>query len=219
MDAESTGKSEELSDQRRCLVIDAQPTVRLGIRGLLDDRYEIEEAEDFHRAVEMLNAVDGFDVAVVEMSRPAKGDGEEGSSTAAIRALRKARSGLGIVAHAPSAERRAVTEAIDAGANAFVAKSSPAAALSRAVDAAADSEPFIDPAADGAAGRDGTALTRRQRQILQLFADGHATAEIAVRLGVSAETVRTHAKGILARLSARDRTHAVAKGLRGGLIV
>jgi DNA-binding NarL/FixJ family response regulator len=123
------------------------------------------------------------------------------------------------VAHGASAERLAASDAFDAGATAFVAKSSPSDALAQAVDAAADDEHFIDPAAGGVATRNGMSLTRRQRQILQLFADGHATAEVARRLELSAETVRTHTKAILARLGARDRAHAVAKGFRGGLIV
>jgi DNA-binding NarL/FixJ family response regulator len=197
-------------------VIDAQPTVRLGVRDLLRDRYEVEEAEDWRSGLEMVTRVEDFDVAIVELVR--NGD-DEPAPTAAIRALRRARSGLGIVAHGASAERLAASDAMDAGATAFVAKSSPSDALSKAVDAAADDEHFIDPAAGGVAPRNGMSLTRRQRQILQLFADGHATAEVARRLELSAETVRTHTKAILARLGARDRAHAVAKGFRGGLIV
>jgi DNA-binding NarL/FixJ family response regulator len=206
-------------EERRCLIIDAHPTVRLGVRELLDDRYEVEEAADWHSGLEMVTALEDFDVAIVEMSRNADRDGDERSPTTAIRAFRKARSGLGIVAHGPRAERHAATEAIDAGATAFVAKSSPADALAQAVDAAAESERFIDPAAAQVPSQTGPALTRRQRQILQLFADGQATAQVAARLEVSSETVRTHTKAILGRLAARDRAHAVAKGLRGGLIL
>ena len=61
-------------------------------------------------------------------------------------------------------------------------------------------------------------LTRRQREILQLYADGLSTESAAQRLGLSTETVRTHTKGVLARLEARDRAHAVAIGLRNALI-
>lgn len=204
-----------MSEERRCLVIDAQPTVRLGVRDLLRDRYEVEEAADWRSGLEMVTGVEDFDVAIVELAR----DGDEQAPTAAIRALRRARSGLGIVAHGVMAERLAASDAIDAGATAFVAKSSPPHELARAVDAAAEAEHFMDPAAGGSSRRNGTSLTRRQRQILQLFADGHATAEVARRLELSAETVRTHTKAILARLGARDRAHAVAKGFRGGLIV
>ena len=51
-----------------------------------------------------------------------------------------------------------------------------------------------------------------------MFADGLSTEEAAKRLGLSAETVRTHAKATLPRLGARDRAHAVAIAIRGSLI-
>jgi two-component system, NarL family, response regulator len=199
------------------MVIDAQPTVRLGVREVLGRRYEVEEAENGDGALELLTSIGDFDVAIVDLGL---GNGQERggdlSGMAAIRALRQAQPGLGIVAHGPEAQQHAATEAIRAGATAYVVKSSSVEELNRAVDAAVESQRFVDPAA----GRDGggSALTRRQRQILQLYADGQSTARVAKRLGLSAETVRTHTKAILARLGARDRAHAVAIALRSSLI-
>ena len=43
-----------MTAKRRCLIIDGQPTVRLGVRGLLADRYEVEEARDGNGALELL---------------------------------------------------------------------------------------------------------------------------------------------------------------------
>ena len=189
--------------------------VRLGVRRLLDERFEIEEAADGGDALEMLRDYGEFDVAIIDLGRSG-GDERVVNGTAAIKALRKASPGMGIVAHGPRAERHVAAEAIKAGATAYVAKSSPADALNRAVDAAADAETFVDPAAENGAGR--PALTRRQRQILQMIADGHSTSLVARRLGLSSETVRTHTKAALARLGARDRAHAVAIGLRSALI-
>jgi DNA-binding NarL/FixJ family response regulator len=208
----------ELNLDRSCLVIDRQPTVRLGVRRLLASRYAVEEAVDWRRGLEMLDATGGFDVVIVDMNRAEGGEVAGGPGTAAIRALRRAKPGLGIVAHGTRPERHAAAEALDAGATAFVAKSSPARDLERAVDAAAEAETFVDPAARHGGANSGPLLTRRQRQILQLYADGHATATVANQLGLSAETVRTHTKGLLARLAARDRAHAVAIGLRNSLI-
>ena len=134
----------------------------------------------------------------------------------AIRALRKARPGLGIVAHGTRPERHAANEAIHAGATAFVAKSSPAASRWRKPSTPRrDAESFVDPAA---AQSNGNGLTRRQREILQLYADGCSTEDAAKRLGLSPETVRTHTKAVFTRLGARDRAHAVAIGLRSSLI-
>ena len=197
-------------------MIDGHPVVRLGVQRLLEDRYEIEEAEDGSSGLQMVTDVGDFDVAIIDIGR--RGDSEVLSGTAAIRALRKAQPGLGIVAHGSRPERHAATEAIDAGASAYVAKSSPADALTRAVEAAAEAETFVDPAARRGNGGARPALTRRQRQILQMISDGHSTSLAAKRLGLSAETVRTHTKAVLARLGARDRAHAVAIGLRNSLI-
>jgi DNA-binding NarL/FixJ family response regulator len=205
-----------MDDERRCLIIDAQPAIRLGVRGLLDGRYEVEEAEDGSDALELITSVSDFDVVIVELSS-ANGGNDSLTGLAAIRALRKLRPGLGIVAHGTRPERHAVSEAIDAGATAYVAKSSPTNELERAVDAAAEAETFVDPAARKKNGIH-TTLTPRQREILQLYANGLSTDTAAKRLGVSTETVRTHTKAVLSRLEARDRTHAVAIGLRSSLI-
>jgi DNA-binding NarL/FixJ family response regulator len=204
-----------VSEERRCLIIDGHPTIRLGVKGLLESRYEVEEATDGRDALELLTALGDFDVAIVEMRPAANGAGDL-SGTAAIKALLDASPGLGIVAHAPRPERHAAAQAMSAGATAYVAKSSPSQALAEAVEAAASAERFVDPAARK--GVANLALTRRQREILQLFADGHSTADVAHRLGLSGETVRTHTKAVLARLEARDRAHAVAIALRNSLI-
>jgi DNA-binding NarL/FixJ family response regulator len=205
----------QLNDERRCLVIDKHPAVRVGVRGLLAERYEVEEAVDGREALDLITSLGDFDVAVVEFGA-VNGNDESLIGLSAIRALSKARPALGIVAHASLPERHAAVEAMSAGATAFVAKCSPPAHLERAVDAAAEAERFVDPAAKR--GRRGDGLTRRQREILQLYANGLSTGDAAKRLGLSTETVRTHTKAVLSRLEARDRTHAVAIGMRASLI-
>ena len=62
------------------------------------------------------------------------------------------------------------------------------------------------------------ALTRRETEVLALVVDGLTNKEIAVRLGVSEETVKVHIRHLLAKLDARSRTHAVALALRTRLI-
>jgi DNA-binding NarL/FixJ family response regulator len=211
------GLIEDVSEDRRCLVIDALPTVRLGVREALGREYEVEEAEDGTDALELLTSIGNFDVAIVDMCR-SNGNPHQGdlSGTDAIRALRKAQPDIGIVAHGPQAQHHAASEAISAGATAYVVKSSPVDALHQAVDAAAESERFVDPAAGRSRGT--PTLTGRQRQILQLYAEGQSTAGVARRLGLSAETVSTHTKATLARLGVRGRAHAVAVAMRSRLI-
>lgn len=204
------------NEERRCLVIDGHPTVRLGVRRLLADRYEVEEATDARQALELITSLGEFDVAVVELA--ARSGGARLTGLRAIKALRKAKPGIGIVAHGARPEPHAATEAFDSGATAYVVKSSPPEALLKAIEAAAASERFIDPATTRKGTNGGLALTRRQRETLQHYADGRSTAEVAERLGVTTETIRTHTKAVLARLGARDRAHAVAIGLRSSLI-
>ena len=206
-----------MNEERRCLVIDEHPALRSGVRSVLASRFDVDEAEDGSGALEILASVGEFDVAIVELACAPPGTGNELNGIGAIRALRRARPGLGIVAHAARPERHAASEALGAGATAFVAKSSPLESLERAVEAAAASETFVDPAAGN--GRSGApAITRRQREILQLYADGLSTTAVSARLGLGVETVRTHTKALFARLGANDRAHAVAIGLRTALI-
>ena len=62
------------------------------------------------------------------------------------------------------------------------------------------------------------APTARELQVLQLIADGLANREIGTRLFLSEETVKSHVRHLLAKLHSRSRAHAVATGLRRGLV-
>jgi DNA-binding NarL/FixJ family response regulator len=205
-----------MSAERCCMIIDARPLVRLGIRRELGPDWDFEEMSDGRGAIETLNSVGRIEVAIVEM-RSAELAREAPSGTATIRDLLHHQPGLGVVAHGGRIERHAVSEAFDAGASAYVSKRSSGATMREAVNAVADFDSFIDPAVkpDGLGPQ---RITRRQREILQFFADGLSTDDAAGRLGLSPETIRTHAKACLGRLGARDRAHAVAIALRGSLI-
>lgn len=197
------------------MIIDARPVVRLGLRRLLESSWELEELEHGGDATNLLTSVGGFEVAIVEM-RPGDGNGAP-SGTSTIGALLRAQPAIGIVGHGGRIERHAVREALHAGACGYVSKHSPPATMRAAVTAAAQAQPFLDPNADQG-DVSGSVLTRRQQQILQLFADGLSTDQAARLLGLSAETIRTHAKATLPRLGAENRAHAIAIALRGSLI-
>ena len=204
-----------MSAERSCMIIDAHPVVRLGIRRLLEPaEWDFEELPHGGEAVTLLNSVGRFDVAIVEM-RTARDDSPSGTAT--IRALLKAQPGIGVIAHGGRVERHSLRMALEAGASAYVSKRSSPTVMRSAVHAVEKFDSFIDPSAVEADG-DGISITPRQRQILQLFADGHSTDDAAKRLGLSLETVRTHARATLPRLGARDRAHAIAIALRGSLI-
>ena len=204
------------SERPNCLVIDGHPLLRLGVRGILEDRFEVYESCSREEALELVRDIGDFDVAVLDMRRQLNGDQASISGAEAIRAFHRSAPSLGVVAYGERAERHNANVALQAGACAYVARTAGAEALRRAVEAAVAQETFVDPdlPPKGSRGK----LTRRQRQILQLLADGESTSVAAHELDLSEETVKTHTKYALARLGARNRTHAVAIALRESLV-
>ena len=205
-----------LNERPQCLVIDGHPLVRLGVRGVLGEDFEVHETSSREEALDLVRDIDDFDVAIVDMRWRQNGLGASISGTAAIRALHRSSPVLGIVAHGEQPERHLASAAMQAGASAYVSRTAGPDELRRAVDAAAAQERFVDPAVPpkGSRGK----LTRRQRQILQLLANGESTTVAARELDLAEETVKTHIKTALARLGARNRTHAVSIALREALI-
>lgn len=197
-------------------MIDPHPLVRLGVRGVLAGEFEIHESETRCEAVELIRDIGSIDVAIVDLRREL-GEGDAAvQGNEAIRALRKTAPGMGIVAHGECPDRHLASVALQAGASAYVSRTAGAELIAKAAWAALEQERFVDPAVPprGSRGK----LTRRQREILQLIADGGSTSAAARQLGLSEETIKTHTKNALGRLGARNRTHAVAIALRECLI-
>jgi two-component system, NarL family, response regulator len=204
------------SARPQCLVIDGHPLVRVGVRETLAGSFEVQESKSRDEAIELIRDVGSVDVAIVDLRRAsADVDGALGGDET-IRLLRRTAPGLGIVAHGERPERHIATGALQAGATAYIARTAAAEDLLKATRAALAQERFIDPAVppSGSRGK----LTRRQREILQLLANGGSTTAAAKELDLSEETVKTHTRNALARLGARNRTHAVAIALRESLI-
>jgi DNA-binding NarL/FixJ family response regulator len=197
-------------------VVDDHPLVRLGVRGVLADGFVIHETSSRREAVDLVRDIGDFDVAIVDMRWWQNGTGPNLSGPEAIRILRHSSTGLGIVAHGERPERHLASAAMQAGASAYVARTAGPTDLRKAVDAALAQERFVDPAVPpkGSRGK----ITRRQRQILQLLANGESQTAAARQLDLSEETVKTHTKNAVARLGARNRAHAVAIALRESLI-
>jgi DNA-binding NarL/FixJ family response regulator len=197
-------------------VVDDHPLVRLGVREVLEDGFQVHESTSREEALDLVRDIGDFDVAIVDLRRRENGFEASISGSETIRRLRRSSPALGIVAHGERPERHLANAALQAGASAYVARTTGTAELRRAVDAAAAQESFVDPAVPpkGSRGK----LTRRQREILQLLANGESTTVAARELDLSEETVKTHIKTALARLGARNRTHAVSIALRECLI-
>lgn len=197
-------------------MIDGHPLVRLGIRETIASDYVVHEAATRDDGIDLVRDIGDFDVAIVDMRWRRNGNGSAISGPEAIRLMRRSAPGLGIVAHGELPERHLVSAAMQAGASAYVARTADLSELRLAVDAAVSLERFVDPDVppQGSRGK----LTQRQRQILQLLADGESTTVAARELDLSEETVKTHTKNALGRLGARNRAHAVAIAIRECLI-
>ena len=199
----------------RCLIIDDHPVVRAGVRAVLEGAFagaRITDAEAVEDAGEVASG-GPLDVVIVDPWRAGVDVGQVvGRLKDEVRAP--------IVVFTSDGGARLLSEALKAGVKGYVRKDSPSEDLIRAIDAARSGEFYVDPGLSSTIVLDegDRTLSARQREILQMLADGMQTDAVAEKLGLSTETVRTHTKRILAKLEASTRTQAVAIGIRHGLI-
>ena len=198
-----------------CLIIDEHPVVRAGIRAVLESAWpeaKVAEAERVDDAPEELGD-ETPDVVIADPSRA-------GVDVADMVTRLGEHVDAPIVIFTADGGARLLSEALKAGVRGYVRKDSPSEDLVRAIEAARTGEFYVDPGLSSTIVLDegDRTLSARQREILQMLADGMQTEAVANKLGLSTETVRTHTKRILAKLEASTRTQAVAIGLRHGLI-
>jgi two-component system response regulator DegU len=203
-----------------CLVVDDHAIVREGLRRILsqlEDMIVVGEASSGEAAVELV-ARRRAEVVLMDARMPGIG------GVAATQRIVAGHPDVRIVMFTAHAEQDLLWEALDAGAQGFVLKDSESAALVGAIRQVVAGDPYVDPrlAPDFlrqlARPRAGGVLSGREREILQMLADGFSNREVSERLVVSVETVKTHVKHILAKLEAEHRTQAVAIGIRQALI-
>ena len=199
----------------RCLIVDDHPVVRAGVRAVLEqafDKVDISESESIDQIGELTNG-DVPDVVIID---PWRAGVDVGEIVSRLSAQVKAP----IVVFTSDGGARLLSEALKAGVKGYVRKDSPPEDLVRAIRAAQEGNFYVDPALSSTIVLEegDRTLTVRQREILQMLADGMQTEAVARKLGLSTETVRTHTKRILAKLHADTRTQAVAIAIRNSLI-
>ena len=195
-------------------MVDEHPVVRRGVRALLEQGFNDVKLVDAPNAESALET-EGVKLDVVLID-PRRGSGDtEATLTELARKLDSP-----VVVYTADGGARQLSEALKAGVKGYVRKDSPADDLIRAIGAAISGDFYIDPALSSTIVLEEgeRTLTARQREILQMLADGMQTDAVAKQLGLSTETVRTHTKRILAKLDAATRTQAVAIGIRNGMI-
>jgi len=203
----------------RCVVADDHPAIVDSVGRYLESEDDIQvvgTANDGRTALQRIEELEA-DVAILDVRMPEPGGVE------IARQLANAGKGPAVILYTAFAERALVIEAIDAGAQGFVLKESPLGDLVRAVGLVAEGRTYVDPVLAGIlAGPDAAdripGITKREREVLRLLADGMRNEQIARELSISPLTVRTHVEKAMEKLEADTRTQAVANALRMSLI-
>ncbi len=200
-----------------CLIVDDHEVVREGLRLSLSRAPNIRvigEAADGKSAVALAERRRP-DVVIMDVRMPGM-DGLE-----ATKLLTQKVPGTAVLIFTAYSERSLLGRGLESGAKGYILKEAPHQTLLRAIEKVAAGEGYVDPALMPAflSGKDrDDMLTAREREILQLLADGMSNADVAARLFISQETVKSHVRHILAKLEADTRTHAVAIALRESMI-
>jgi DNA-binding NarL/FixJ family response regulator len=198
------------------LIVDDHEVVREGLRLSLSRAPHIRvigEAADGEAAVELAERRKP-NVVIMDVRMPGM-DGLEATKLLTERVPESA-----VLIFTAYSERSLLSRGLESGAKGYVLKEAPHETLLRAIEKVATGEGYVDPALMPAflAGKDDDTLTAREREILQLLADGMSNADVATKLFISQETVKSHVRHILAKLEADTRTHAVAIALREAII-
>ena len=199
------------------LLADDHEVVREGLRlALLRSPHirVVGEAPDGETAVSLAERRRP-DVVVMDLRMPGM-DGIEATEEI-MRRLPDAK----VLIFTAYSERALLQRGLESGARGYILKEAPHETLLRAIEKVAAGETFVDPSLMAALtqSRGGTdVLTPREREILQLLADGMSNVDVAAKLFISQETVKSHVRHILAKLEADTRTQAVAIALRDAMI-
>jgi DNA-binding NarL/FixJ family response regulator len=213
----------------RVVVVDDQEVVRSGFAALLETQADLEvvgTAGDGAEAVDLCRKV-GPDVALMDVRMPSM-DGLE----ATRRVVAEPDGGTRVLMLTTFDLDEYVYEALASGASGFLLKDATAEALFEAVRVVARGEALLAPSVTrrliGEFARLRPAkplqpdrlreLTPRESEVLRLIAEGLSNGEIAERLVVSEETVKSHVSRVLTKLGLRDRAQAVVVAYESGLV-
>ena len=201
------------------MLVDDHELIRQGLRRAFERDAGftvVGEAATVAEAAKLAEATQPT-VAVIDIRLP------DGSGLELAQKLRQDRGDIGLVILTMYAGDDHLFGALDAGASAFVPKSSPSDdVVAAARHAAATPSAFV---ADGLAEAmqrrlhpTGPQLTRREREVLDLLADGLGVSSIARKLYISESTTKTHVSKLYDKLNASNRAQAIMAAVRAGLL-
>ncbi|UJW28436.1 response regulator transcription factor [Saccharothrix sp. AJ9571] len=203
----------------RLVIVDDHPIVRGGLRDMFADAEDIVvvgEAGDGAEGIERAKRL-AADVVLMDLRMP----GMDG--VAATAALRERVPGARVLVLTTFDSESDVLPAIEAGAISYLLKDALPDELMRAVRAAARGESVLAPSVTqhlmGQVRRSGAGtLTDREKQVLQLVANGSSNREAATALFIGEASIKTHLQHIYDKFGVRDRASAVAEGYRRRLL-
>jgi DNA-binding NarL/FixJ family response regulator len=200
----------------RILTVDDHPLIRVGIATLVapeSDMQVVGEASNGREGIAKFRECLP-DVTLMDLQMP------DMNGIDAVMAIRAEFPKARIVVLTTYTGDVQIFRAIKAGAQAYVIKNLVHKELLQTIRAVHAGRKTMSPevAAQVAAYVGDEALTSREIDVLRMIAAGSANKEIAARLSISEETVKSRVKNILLKLGANDRTHAVTIGLKRGII-
>jgi DNA-binding NarL/FixJ family response regulator len=209
----------------RVLIADDHQLIRASLKSLIGDFDGVDvvgEAHDGFAAIEM-TAKHRPDVVLMDIVM----SGLNGLE--ATRRIAKEHSDVRVIVLSMHAGEQYVLPALRAGAAGYLLKESTPGELEMAIQSVARGEMFLSPAISkrvvdvflGNVDLQRTsleALTPRQREILQLIAEGHSSKQIALKLGASVKTIESHRSSLMERLDIHEVAGLVRYAIRHGLI-
>jgi DNA-binding NarL/FixJ family response regulator len=207
----------------RVLLADRHTLVRAGIRALVERIDHVKVVAEGAGGHQTLKLIEEFDpqIVLLDVTMP----GFRGLDL--IQEIAKKFPRVGVIVLTVQDNEEYAALALRAGASGFISKNSASNELELAINAVAKGEDYLASEVSKqvtlkflkesvAAGL--TQLTARQREVLQMIAEGHATKEIARRLNISVKTVETHRAQIMERLNIHDIVGLVHYAIKTGLI-
>lgn len=207
------------------LLVDDHQMMRDGLRAVLERESDLHvsgEAADGRTALELCSTLHP-DVVVMDIGMPGLNGIE------ATRQVTTHHPRTRVVALSMNADRRYVHAMFEAGAWAYLVKSSASEELIRAIRAVAHDEKYVSPTVASAVldafvvgpkatQRDPRSeLSPREREVLQLLAEGMTSKEIAAKLDLAVSTIETHRKQIMAKLELRSVAELTKFAIRTGI--
>ena len=207
------GETSELN----VVIVDDHVALRRGMELLLRRAgHHVVGTADDAEAGEALILRRRPDVALVDLALPGKSGAEM------TRGLLAEDPELRIILYTGAAGERQLLDALDAGAAGFALKSGDPEELEQAILTVASGGDYLDPRLMPLLGKDlggrPKTLSPREREIMGLLARGLTGEQVAERLVLSAQTVKTHIRNAMTKLEASTRVHAIAIALREGFI-